>query len=254
MNNNPDWGRVSCKNEEEPTVCRGAAMKKAILIWAVLLLLSGCGHKPKVISDNYATSALLALKDIQGDLYVPDKTGIVNRFTQEKINVAEVEAVSPEERVNAAALSAIYEERLFVNTGKVHVGEPVFIKGDAVTQEGFLAKCFSDFDDSLRARSSAVPASCTVFPQMRQRLEAEEQQWIKQQNDQWQEKQAQEAQKQKEANARSYQRKHQDAIRRCDEFDQQVRDGKSFLGTADQDRLRRLCEDVRSGKRHDLVD
>jgi hypothetical protein len=229
-------------------------MKKAIVICAVPLLLTGCGHKPKVISDNYATSALLALKDIQGDLYVPEKTGIMNRFTQEKINVAEVAAVSPEERVNAAALSGIYEERLFVNTGEAHVGEPSFIKEYAMTQEGFLAKCFSDFDYSLRARSSTVPASCTVFPQMRQRLEAEEQQWIKEQNDQWQEKQVQEAQKQKEANARAYQQKHQDAIRTCDEFDQQVRDGKSFLSTADQDSLRRLCEDIRSGKRHDLVD
>jgi carbonic anhydrase/acetyltransferase-like protein (isoleucine patch superfamily) len=241
-------------------------MKKAIVLFTIMLMLIGCGHKPKAISDNYATSALLALKDIEGDLYVPEKDGVVNRYTQEKINVAEVAAVSPEERANAAALGAVYEERLFVNMSKAHVGEPSFIKEDAVTQEGFLAKCFSDFDDSLRARSSTVPPSCAVFPQMRQRLEAEEQQWIKQQNDQWQEKQAQEAQKRKQAADRAYQQEHLDAIHQCDDVDQQINSGKEniWLGsswgwtrtgaTPVIKKFQKLCEDVRNGKRHALVD
>jgi len=46
---------------------------KNILALVLVAMCSGCGmFKPK-LSDNYATSALLALKAIEGDPYTPQK-------------------------------------------------------------------------------------------------------------------------------------------------------------------------------------
>ena len=76
----------------------------------VILALSGCKYSTpsiperKQLSDGCAIASLLALKAIQGDPLVPEPhSGLVSRSTQEKIDAADVAAVSREERRVAGA-------------------------------------------------------------------------------------------------------------------------------------------------------
>ena len=161
-------------------------------------VLTGCGSsksKPAQttlavqtkLSDSYATSALLALKAIQRDPYVPAKgSQLVSRFTQEKIDAADVAAVSAEEKNCTNALNTVYHAQLDLNQRederrryqedcfgadapacsrkqmdalvKLLTAEGTVIR----TIKGRLDTCFSDFDTSLRARSTDVPASCAT--------------------------------------------------------------------------------------------
>ena len=179
-----------------PVAC--ALRKPALKLLPVIMLvitaaLAGCGQKqaasvqaaPKRLSDAYATSALLALKAIQGDVYVPPdaKSKLVFRPTQEKIDASDVTAVTPEERGLSALLGTVYDHRLTINFGEAsfkretaafveaspHISKQ---KSDQAIDE--LARqsqedkdrkdkfeaCVNDLDASLRARSVDVPASC----------------------------------------------------------------------------------------------
>lgn len=158
----------------------------------VVTVLVGCGSTrsatvqpaPKRLSDNYAISALLALKAIEGDTYVPEKgSNLVSRFTQEKIDAADVTAVSPEERNMTALLNNVYHERLSLNSDKAKLNQDsrewlevstrlskktndelidkFTESGKSIkARESQLDSCFADFDTSLRARSVDTPASC----------------------------------------------------------------------------------------------
>ncbi len=165
-------------------------------------VLTGCGSsksKPSQstlavqtkLSDSYATSALLALKAIQRDPYVPAKgSQLVSRFTQEKIDAADVAAISDEEKNVTVALNSVYHAQLNLNQfkekfdndshslerldgtqytktrwdaicdawGKMMAAESSQLK----TLSEPLNVCFSDFDASLRVRSTDVPASCAA--------------------------------------------------------------------------------------------
>ena len=175
----------------------------AMAVSAELWLCSGCterksgGGKPTQtnvvvqakLSDNYATSALLALKAIQRDPYVPAKgSHLVGRLTQEKIDAADVAAISNEERKLTTALQSAYGARLNLNRRKEEWARRNhwFVEVDATqyTQKqwnalveanyklnlaeapqmealgGRLDACFSNFDVAIRARSADVPASC----------------------------------------------------------------------------------------------
>jgi len=177
-------------------------------------VLTGCGSfksKPaqsavamqRKLSDSYATSALLALKAIQRDPYVPAKgSQLVSRFTQEKIDAADVAAVSDEEKNVTSTLNAVYHAQLSLNKlnaksdarwadaeGDKPSGVPsrschevppakrkyhpawdaycaMLEQLDSLEAPGKkeltekLNTCFSDFDASLRARSTNVPAPC----------------------------------------------------------------------------------------------
>lgn len=137
------------------------------------------------LSDSYATSALLALKAIQRDPYVPEKgSQLVNRATQEKIDSADVAAVSNEERNLTSELNAVYHAQLTLNQHKEELKQdsqrffgtdaPQHTKKEwdviakvlterATTNKAIgkrLDMCFSDFDASLRVRSTDVPATC----------------------------------------------------------------------------------------------
>ena len=168
-------------------------MKKSLGMVAVVVIgLMGCrsDSKPvqtatvqKKLSDNYATSALLALKAIQRDPYAPAKgSKMVSRFTQEKIDAADVIAVSSEERNVTTALNSVYLAQLNLNQHKAQLerdGNEIHTLdannkklSDAwvklMTTESAAVKslsadldaCYVDFDALLRARLTDVPASC----------------------------------------------------------------------------------------------
>lgn len=175
---------------------------RATLAVLAILLLTGCEgfkSKPAVqmkLNDNYATSALLALKAIERDPYVPEKSsGLVSRFTQEKIDAADVSAVSPEERNLTDELNIVYAAQLRLNLYKHE-----YDRGNAelmalglttpfpYTQKQWnaivkahsnlallqikkindlkepLTACFADFEASLRSRLTAMPISCSTLP------------------------------------------------------------------------------------------
>lgn len=166
-------------------------MKRLSLV-AIAVVLTGCGttksavfqQPPKKLSDGYAMSALLALKAIEGDTYVPEKnSNLVSRFTQDKLDTADVAAVSPEERNITGSLNEVYKQRLLINQNEAALKEagndwlprsPSLSKkqndaiiakltkwGDDIkSRKNQLATCFTDFDSSLRARSVDAPASC----------------------------------------------------------------------------------------------
>ena len=99
----------------------------AVIVLGVTELI-GCKNEKPVqadsvtqnkLSENYATDALLALKAIQRDPFVPAKDSqLVSRFTQEKIDVADVAAVSNGEKSITAALNSVYHEQLYANQHK----------------------------------------------------------------------------------------------------------------------------------------
>jgi hypothetical protein len=169
-----------------------------LIVFFSTIALSGCGAKqtvlaeqPKKLSDAYATSALLALKAIQRDVFVPPKnSNLVGRATQEKIDAADVAAASPEERNLTAVLNSVYHEQLTVNQRQnslTEMSREVLAldatrytqkQWNALTEAEFkilkletpkikavrkqLDSCFADFDASLRARSTTAPESCTT--------------------------------------------------------------------------------------------
>ncbi len=244
----------------------------AVKIVAVLVFVitpTGCKHQPaeKKLSDGCAIASLLALKAIQGDPYVPEKgSGLVSRATQEKIDAADVSAISPEERGIAKALSVVYGGQLFQNArvNRLQILQKIASYGDksnslkvereetAREVETFgksLDGCFSDFDASLRSRSLAVPASCAALTEEKQQLETE---WQEAEN----KVEALNKEHQKKIDAEAYKQKRSDDLRLCDENDKylQYEGGFHGLNKAGQQRLHEVCQDVRSGKRHDLGD
>jgi hypothetical protein len=165
---------------------------KCLSLAIISVALIGCGTtkssvvqpQPKKLSDGYAMAALLALKAIEGDTYAPgENSNLVSRFTQEKIDTADVTAVSPEERNMTVSLNEVYKRRLLINQNEAALKEagndwlprsPSLSKkqndaviakltkwGDEIKiRKNELATCFTDFDSSLRARAVDAPASC----------------------------------------------------------------------------------------------
>ncbi len=167
-----------------------------VVVALLILSVAGCKQavapSPKTLSDNCATASLLALKAIQRDTFVPDKgSGLVSRYTQEKIDAADVAAISGEERKVIDELNTVYAAQLRLNQVKKQLSTNELSALDATqySQKQWdalvdawgkmkvanlkqrdalqppLDKCFSDFDASLRARSLAVPASCEAIAQ-----------------------------------------------------------------------------------------
>jgi hypothetical protein len=169
---------------------------KATLVVAAAVYVVGCSSnkaaqpEAQKLADNYATSALLALKAIQRDPYVPAKgSELVSRFTQEKIDAADVAATSDKEKNITVALTSVYraqltlnqrKEQMHVDGGKLEEIDSRYSQkqrkalGDAWVKmmeaessgvkslSETINKCYSDFDPSLRARLTDVPASCSI--------------------------------------------------------------------------------------------
>ncbi len=235
--------------------------------YAALVATAGC--KPpappaeKKLSDSCAIASLLALKAIQGDPYIPEAgSGLVSRVTQEKIDAADVAAVSPDERNIAKALSLVYDGRLFLNGRQDRSRLEQKTAGYGDETSGLKAEreetarqvdvfgrmfdgCVSDFDASLRSRSLAVPASCGTLPQQKQQLEAH---W--QQLESGLEAQRKEKSKQATDRVRREQREH--ALRLCDQNDKDLKDPNKIAGRKYQEERQKECEDVRAGKQNNL--
>ncbi|MGB7105118.1 MAG: hypothetical protein WBD39_00090 [Candidatus Acidiferrales bacterium] len=142
----------------------------------------------KKLSDDYAKSALLALKAIQRDASTPDVSGdtiLVNRHTQEAIDAADVSGTTDYEKAMTVALNAVYIQKLMYNQKlelktTLHEMDSDLVKYSsdlaALTHQQAaqraaqepeiqalskrLDACFADFDTTLRARSAALPAAC----------------------------------------------------------------------------------------------
>jgi hypothetical protein len=187
-------------------------MKTVIAVVLSLAALSGCsnalqhvGLGPKMLSDNFATNALLALKTMESDNVgygvsknVYRKQGLpIDRATQEKIDGVDALAVTDQEKRITDTLNHVYAAKVRFNwqvfekdswLKAVSLDEDVNerfkkdktrLKKKGLRDEqaynaehakewseavlvasGKLATCFSEFDASLRARSTIVPVSC----------------------------------------------------------------------------------------------
>ena len=251
------------------------------MIGIVAFVSLGHGSQTRIplywLSSDFSKTAdefsdgLLALKAIQGDPYVPEKgSGLVSRATQEKIDAADVVAISPEERGVAKALSVVYDGQLFQNTrvNRLQILQKIASYGNEtnglkVEREETarevdlfgksLNACFSDFDRSLRSRSLTAPASCTALTQEKQQLETE---WLEVESKLEALNKEHQKKVEAEAKAEAYKQKRLDDLRLCDENDKYLPYEGPFhgLNKAGQQRLHEACQDVRSGKRHDLGD
>jgi hypothetical protein len=170
----------------------GIDKMKPIIALALIVLFSGCGN-PR-LSDNYATSALVALKSIQSDAYTPPgetpKTG--NPSTVEKLDAADAQGVTAPETNVTSALRDVYVARLHYNqllrdysyasrsltslTVPFALAHPIYSdmdkrildskkemeKADARVRavSPMLDDCFALLDSSLRARSTEIPVPC----------------------------------------------------------------------------------------------
>lgn len=169
-------------------------MKKilaASAILVVILPLFACNKNseqtpPKKLSDNYATTALLALKTIERDIY-QQKLGsnLVSKDTQGKIDAADALAQAGEEKKITDALNFIYKAKVRFNWQvhqkdllleivhlelRLHNTPKTDLKKDNNRAKEWseaisvadtkLETCFADFDTSLRSRATNVPASC----------------------------------------------------------------------------------------------
>lgn len=142
----------------------------------------------KKLGDDYAKSALLALKAIERDATTPDVSGdsiLVNRHTQEAIDAADVAGTTDDERAMTVALNAVYMQKLMYNQKfelqtTLHETDSDLVKysddlatfahqqaAQRAAQEPEiqalskkLDACFADFDAMLRARSTALPTAC----------------------------------------------------------------------------------------------
>ena len=168
---------------------------KTITVLLSVALLAGCHHAPveKKLSDGCAIASLTALKAIQGDPYVQERgSNLVSRATQEKIDAADVAAISSEERGIAKALSVVYEAQLFQNGRVNRLRLEEKLKGYGNESAGMktereenarevsvlgktLETCYSEFDTSLRARSLAIPTSCAGIGQEKEKLDSD---WV----------------------------------------------------------------------------
>ncbi len=134
----------------------------------------------KKLSDNFAIAALLALKSIQHD---------GNRSALDKIDAADVLAVSNEEKNVTLVLNSVYRKQLNFNRLKAKHDQDLHslerLDATQYTQAEWnalcdawgklmlaqtsqmktlsepLNTCFTELDTSLRARSTDVPASCS---------------------------------------------------------------------------------------------
>jgi hypothetical protein len=135
------------------------------------------------ISDAYAKAALVALKAIEGDGSSPEvRQGDVyaNRRTLDKINAADAEAISPAESNLTDALNKLYEDKLINNaerniresiheiddksgnelSRKMHVNQAMSTDPEIMDITKGENVCFSQFEASLRSRSTMIPQAC----------------------------------------------------------------------------------------------
>jgi hypothetical protein len=156
-----------------------------LCLLASTLFASSAPARPTAgkIGDSYAKVALLALKAVESDGTVPeirDGQQFVNRLTQEKIDAADVEATSDEERALTKDLYRIYLDHLTNNLNRTMLrlrAQIALLGAHKPTDEGALSEvlrkdpdfleivkhedtCFSALDSSLRVRSSASPPEC----------------------------------------------------------------------------------------------
>jgi hypothetical protein len=163
----------------------------AMIVLGIMGLIGCKDEKPvqadsvtqKKLSDTYATDALLALKAIQRNPFVPAKgSQLVSRFTQEKIDVADVAAVSNDEKSVTAALNSVYHVQLDANQHKEKMKADgnllstldvrnkkiadawvKLMEAESAEQKSLdssLEACYTTFDASLRARLPDIPAAC----------------------------------------------------------------------------------------------
>ena len=118
----------------------------------------------KKLSDDYAKSALLALKAIQrGDPH-----------TQEAIDVADVARTTDAERAMTKALNGVYllkldynqklelEQVLTDSSGAGAAAKRAALEPKIQTFSEKLGACFAEFEATLRARSTALPTACAL--------------------------------------------------------------------------------------------
>jgi hypothetical protein len=144
---------------------------KKILIIVAMIMFSGCTSVtnrmvPKKISDSYATTALLALKAIQRDPFVPKKNSqLVSRFTQDKIDAADVVAVSNEERNLTNALNPAYHAQLILNK-LIAKSDARWAKADADKPSGVPSRSCHEAQGAKIERHPAWDKYCAALVDM----------------------------------------------------------------------------------------
>jgi Xaa-Pro aminopeptidase len=142
-----------------------AVLSILLASWAISRVVSQHvgAHAPLRISDSYAKPALLALKAVESDISFAQVRGdqlLVDRATQEKIDAADVEASTGDERALSAALRNIHMRRLIGNMAR----DTNRLSGKDAANAAITAResaCFKPFEEALRAREAKLPKPCT---------------------------------------------------------------------------------------------
>jgi len=122
-------------------------------------------EEKKTISDSYAKAALYAVKDLRSNLTSLTSTSAAASGLKDKIDKADVEAVTPEERKNVKELRRLYIDHE-INVIYLQAQASYPRRGDVLKDpvvSDILRRettCFDDYEDALRNRSPEVPKTC----------------------------------------------------------------------------------------------
>jgi hypothetical protein len=144
-------------------------MKIRTVIVGIFVLVASWGiyrvviaHARSRTSDSYAKATLVALKAVEGDIWIAevrDGQILVNKETQQKIDVADAEASTKEERALIAELRTIFIEHLIGNL----TSATNRLSGKDAANAAIVARewaCFKPFEQALRNRSASIPKEC----------------------------------------------------------------------------------------------
>ena len=143
-------------------------MKTATAILVLVILVfsqTAPGKKPDPVSslsESFAKTGLIAVNAIDADTSIPEVRGdeiLVGGKTQEKIDVADSEAVSKEEVGLVHSMRALYVKKL-TNNMQNEISRLQGAKEDEKARSAFTT-CFADFESELRKRSPSLPRSCS---------------------------------------------------------------------------------------------
>jgi hypothetical protein len=140
--------------------------------------------KPVRISDSYARAAILAINAIRRDMSTAEVRNaevVADKHTIDAIDAADAEARTSNEKLITGELNRLFSSRLVHNSRREFIELNYYLKlhnaneliqkmniEEAMAKDPEIAdlkrresECFNAFEEALRARSAAIPATCS---------------------------------------------------------------------------------------------
>jgi hypothetical protein len=145
---------------------------------------SSGAKKPLRISDSYARAAILAINAIRRDMSTAEERNaevVADKHTIDAIDTADAEARTSSEEFITGELNRLFSARLVHNSRRQFIELNYYLKlhnaneliqkmniDEAMAKDPEIAdlkhresECFDAFEESIRARLTAVPATCS---------------------------------------------------------------------------------------------